>query len=223
MTETIENPLRTGMRLERAAPPCAIVIFGASGDLTKRKLVPALYRLSQERLIPAEFAVIGTARQQMSDDEFRERMQEAVAEFSEDKAVDEATWQSFANGLFYIQGDFNDENTYRQLSSKLETIDKERATQGNRIFYLATAPDYFGLIAQQLGRASMAHGKNDAWTRLIIEKPFGHDFESAKELNLQVASVFDENQIYRIDHYLGKETVQNLLVFRFANSIFEPL
>ncbi len=223
MTDTAENPLRTGMRLERAAPPCAIVIFGASGDLTKRKLVPALYRLSQQRLIPAEFAVIGTARQQMSDNEFRDRMREAVAEFSEDRIVDEATWQSFASALYYIQGDFNDANTYRQLSSKLETIDKERATQGNRIFYLATAPDYFGLITKQLGRASLAHVQNGAWTRLIIEKPFGHDFESARELNQQVASVFEENQIYRIDHYLGKETVQNLLVFRFANSIFEPL
>src|SRR5207247_9848072 len=134
-----------GMRLERTAEPCAIVIFGATGDLTKRKLVPALFRLAEQRLIPAEFAIIGAARQQMSDEEFRSRMRDALTEFSDDDGkVDELSWESFAKGIFYLQGDFNDPNTYAQLKSRLDQIDKERATQGNRIYYLATAPEYFG-------------------------------------------------------------------------------
>jgi len=223
MAATLENPLRTGMRLERTAPPCAIVIFGASGDLTKRKLVPALYRLAQQRLIPAEFAIIGVARQEMSDEEFRSRMHDAFAEFNGDEPIDEKTWQSFAQGLFYVQGDFSEASSYFRLKSRLEEIEKTRETQGNRIFYLATSPDYFGLITEQLGDAKLASSGDHGWTRIIIEKPFGHDLESARALNAQLASVFDESQVYRIDHYLGKETVQNLLVFRFANSIFEPL
>ncbi|HYE66446.1 MAG TPA: glucose-6-phosphate dehydrogenase [Pyrinomonadaceae bacterium] len=221
-TET-DNPLRAGMRLERTAEPCAMVIFGASGDLTKRKLVPALYRLTQQRLVPAEFAIIGTARQLMSDQEFRAKMREAVTEYGEVETVDDAVWQSFAGGLFYIQGDFGDAETYPRLREKLERLDAERGTSGNRIFYLSTAPKYFGLIAEQLGAAGMAHTKDQVWTRVIVEKPFGHDLESARALNAELAAVFDEDQVYRIDHYLGKETVQNLLVFRFANSIFEPL
>jgi glucose-6-phosphate 1-dehydrogenase len=223
MAATLENPLRTGMRLERTAPPCAIVIFGASGDLTKRKLVPALYRLAQQRLIPAEFAIIGIARQQMSDEEFRSRMHDALAEFNGDEPIDEKAWQSFAQGLFYVQGDFGEASSYSQLKSRLEEIDKTRETQGNRIFYLATAPDYFGLITKQLGDAKLASPGDHGWIRIIVEKPFGHDLESARALNAELASVFSESQVYRIDHYLGKETVQNLLVFRFANSIFEPL
>ena len=220
----IDNPLRAGMRLERTADPCAIVIFGASGDLTKRKLVPALYRLAQQRLIPAEFAVIGTARQEMSDDEFRTRMREALTEFEEEAPIDDAVWQSFASGLFYVQGDFGDAETYKRLSDALARVERERGTQGNHIFYLSTAPSFFGVIARQLGDAGLARpAEGKGWTRVIVEKPFGHDLESARALNAELAAVFNENQVYRIDHYLGKETVQNLLVFRFANSIFEPL
>jgi glucose-6-phosphate 1-dehydrogenase len=234
-----ENPLRAGMRLEPTAPPCAMVIFGATGDLTRRKLLPALYRLAQQRLVPSEFAILGTARQQHSDDEFRAAMKAAITEFGPDDSLDENAWQSFAQRIFYVAGDFNDAELYGKLKIKLEEVDKEYDTDGNRIFYLATAPDNFGLIAKQLGEAGIARprsakatakagvkGKAAAkkpWTRIIVEKPFGRDLESARGLNKTLAAVFDESQIYRIDHYLGKETVQNLLVFRFANSIFEPL
>jgi glucose-6-phosphate 1-dehydrogenase len=218
-----DNPLRAGMRLERMAGPCAVVIFGAAGDLTKRKLVPALYNLAQDRLLPAEFAIIGTARQVMNDEEFRTRMREAVAEYGADKSVDENVWQSFAEGLFYLPGEFGEEETYERLKQTLERVDRERRTAGNRIFYLSTAPDFFGPIAEQLSKAGLAQPEGSGWTRVIVEKPFGHDLESARSLNEELARVFKEEQVYRIDHYLGKETVQNLLVFRFANSIFEPL
>ncbi|HEY0005835.1 MAG TPA: glucose-6-phosphate dehydrogenase, partial [Pyrinomonadaceae bacterium] len=218
-----DNPLRAGMRLERVAGPCALVIFGASGDLTRRKLLPALYNLVQERLLPAEFAVIGTARVEMSDEEFRARMREAVAEHGEDEQLDETLWQSFAARLFYVTGDFADAAAYARLKERLELVEGERGTAGNRLFYLATAPNLFGLIAQQLDQAGLAQPSGEGWTRIIVEKPFGHDLESARDLNRELAAVFDEQQVYRIDHYLGKETVQNLLVFRFANSIFEPL
>ncbi|MDQ6653472.1 MAG: glucose-6-phosphate dehydrogenase [Acidobacteriota bacterium] len=222
-----ENPLRAGMRLEHTAPPCAVLIFGATGDLTSRKLIPALYRLAQQGLVSGAFAILGAARKDMGDDEFRLLMQKAIGEFGPDESLDESTWQSFAKRIFYVAGDFNDAALYQKLRNKLEEIDNEYDTQGNRIFYLATAPDYFGVIAKQLGDAKMAHPKNQAqaksWARIIIEKPFGHDLESARALNKELATVFDEKQVYRIDHYLGKETVQNLLVFRFANSIFEPL
>ena len=200
-----------------------MVIFGATGDLTRRKLLPALYRLSQQRLVPSEFAVLGTARQTLSDDEFRATMKEAVAEFDHEDSLDESTWQSFAKRLFYLGGDFNDAGLYHNLKAKLEEIDREYQTRGNRIFYLATAPDYFGLIARKSKEAGIAKPKKKAWTRIIVEKPFGHDLQSARALNKELARVFAEKQIYRIDHYLGKETVQNILAFRFANSIFEPL
>jgi glucose-6-phosphate 1-dehydrogenase len=219
-----ENPLRAGMRIEHTAEPCAVVIFGASGDLTKRKLVPALYRLAQQHLIPAEFAIIGAARQEMSDEEFRQKMREAVEQYSEEKAVDDAVWESFAKGLFYVTGEFADVETYARVQAALERADAERGTAGNRIFYMSTSPQFFGVIAEQLGAAGMAKPEEGkGWTRVIVEKPFGHDLESARALNAELAEVFDESQVYRIDHYLGKETVQNLLVFRFANSIFEPL
>ena len=222
------------MRQEPTAPPSVIVIFGATGDLTRRKLLPALYRLAQQRLVPSEFAILGTGRQPYNDDQFRETMKAAVTEFGPDDSLDETAWQSFAKRIYYLGGDFNDASLYGKLKTKLEEVDKEYDTEGNRIFYLATGPDNFGLIAKQLGDAGIARptkttGKTaksaakKSWTRIIVEKPFGHDLESARALNKTLAAVFDESQIYRIDHYLGKETVQNLLVFRFANSIFEPL
>jgi glucose-6-phosphate 1-dehydrogenase len=217
------NPLRGGMRIERSAPPCAVVIFGASGDLTKRKLLPALYRLAQQRLIPAEFAIVGLARQQMSDEEFRSQMRKAVNEQNETDGFDEAVWQSFAAGLFYLRGDFTEAETFDRLREMLARVEAERGTGGNRVFYLATAPDFFGVIAKHLGDAGLARPEGKGWTRIIVEKPFGHDLESARALNDELASVFEEEQVYRIDHYLGKETVQNLLVFRFANIIFEPV
>jgi glucose-6-phosphate 1-dehydrogenase len=209
--------------MERTAEPCVVVIFGASGDLTKRKLVPALYHLVQERLLPAEFAVLGMARHEMTDEEFRTRMREAVEEHGDEQKLEDAVWESFASGLFYMQGEFNEREAFERLSNKLAELDRERGTAGNRIFYLSTAPSFFATIAEQLGSVGLARPANGSWTRIIVEKPFGHNLESARALNSSLAAVFDEEQVYRIDHYLGKETVQNLLAFRFANSIFEPL
>ena len=220
---TTVNPLREGVRLERTADPCTVIIFGASGDLTKRKLVPALYRLTQQRLLPAEFAIIGFARSPMSHDDFRAKMKDAISTYSEDKQVDEQVWDSFAKGIFYVAGDVNNAAAYQEISKLLDQIDRERGTAGNRVFYLSTSPSLYAEAIQQLGKAQLAKPDNKGWTRIIIEKPFGHDLASAKELNIEVAKVFDEEQVYRIDHYLGKETVQNLMVFRFANGIFEPV
>jgi glucose-6-phosphate 1-dehydrogenase len=223
MSTMNENPLREGVRLERTADPCVIIIFGASGDLTKRKLVPALYHLSQKRLLPAEFAILGFARSPMTQDEFRDKMKDAVVTYSEEKSIDEAVWQSFAQGIYYIAGDINDEQRYREMSAMLDQIDRERGTAGNRVFYLSITPSLYDEAIQYLGTTGLARPQDKGWTRIIIEKPFGHDLTSAQQLNEQVASVFKEEQVYRIDHYLGKETVQNLLVFRFANGIFEPI
>ncbi len=218
-----DNPLREGVRLERAADPCTVIIFGASGDLTKRKLVPALYRLTQQRLLPAEFAIVGFARSPMSNDEFRDKMKDAIVTYSEAKRVDEQVWESFAKGVFYIAGDVNNAASYQEISTLVDQIDRERGTAGNRVFYLSTSPSLYAEAVQQLGAAGLARPEGKGWTRIIIEKPFGHDLASAKALNAEVAKVFDEEQVYRIDHYLGKETVQNLMVFRFANGIFEPI
>lgn len=223
MSSKNDNPLREGVRLERGADPCVVIIFGASGDLTKRKLIPALYRLTQERLLPAEFAILGFSRSPMSHEDFRAKMKDAIVTYTEAKRVDEAVWQSFAQGLYYISGDINDPDCYQRMSELLEQIDRERGTAGNRVFYLSVAPSLYSEAVEQIGAAKMARPKPGSWTRIIIEKPFGHDLESAKQLNQDVAKVFEEDQVYRIDHYLGKETVQNLLVFRFANGIFEPI
>lgn len=219
----MENPLREGIRLERTAGPCAIVIFGASGDLARRKLLPALYRLVQQRLLPAEFAIVGLARTEMTTEEFRSKMKEAVVEFSAEKSVDEEVWNSFAQGLYYITGDIGNADDYVKLTELLEQVDTERGTAGNHLFYLSVAPRFYGEAVKQLGHAGLAQPKDGTWVRVIIEKPFGSDLASAKALNQEIHQHLDESQIYRIDHYLGKETVQNLLVFRFANGIFEPL
>jgi glucose-6-phosphate 1-dehydrogenase len=218
-----ENPLRQGIRMEKTAEPCTVVIFGASGDLTKRKLVPALYRLVQERLLPAEFAIFGQGRTPMSDDEFREKMKSAVTEFSEAKKVDEELWNSFAQGLFYLESDIENADDYRKLGESLEQIDRARGTGGNHLFYLSVAPRFYARAVEGLGKAGLTKAKEGSWVRVIIEKPFGSDLESARLLNKQIHEHLEESQIYRIDHYLGKETVQNLLAFRFANGIFEPL
>ena len=205
MTTVVENvnPLRSGTRLERTSEPCVVVIFGATGDLTRRKLLPALYRLARQRLLPAEFAVLGTARPDMNDEEFRVKMREALNEFSEEE-IDEAAWDSFATGLFYLPGEFDDEQLYEKIKTKLLEINSNRNTQNNHLFYLATAPDFFGVVARHLGAAGLARPSDQSWTRIIVEKPFGHDLESAKSLNAELAAVFNENQIFRIDHYLGK-------------------
>lgn len=223
MATVLENPLREGIRLEKTAEPCVVVIFGASGDLTKRKLVPALYRLMQERLLPAEFAIIGAARTEMTTEDFRQKMKESVAQFSESKTVDDAVWDSFAKGMYYLTLDIGTAEDYQKLGALLEQVDRERGTQGNRVFYLSTAPFLYAEAVKQLGEAGLVKEDGHGWKRVIIEKPFGSDYASALKLNQDIHQYLEESQIYRIDHYLGKETVQNLLVFRFANGIFEPL
>ncbi|MEE9186786.1 MAG: glucose-6-phosphate dehydrogenase [Bacteroidota bacterium] len=217
------NPLREGLQSERIPDPCIVVIFGASGDLAKRKLIPSLYNLARERMLPAGFSVLGVARSEGSDSNFRDAMKKAVREFGGGAQLD-AVWESFAKGLFYLSGKSQDDSTYRNLQQKLTSIERERGTCGNRLWYLATPPDAFGPIVKKLGSNGLSRPEQDScWVRIILEKPFGRDLESARQLNEEVAQVFEEHQIYRIDHYLGKETVQNLLVFRFANGIFEPI
>jgi len=223
MLDLATNPLREGLRVERTPEPNVVVIFGASGDLTKRKLLPALYNLDLEGLLPNNFAVVGLARRPISDDDFRKQMLEGINSFSRNRPAQPAVWESFAQGICYTPGEFDDPEAYRRLSDVLQRLDRERGTAGNRLFYLATAPEYFPVILRHLGEAGLNKSAEGAWVRVIIEKPFGRDLATAVELNRVVREVFREDQIYRIDHYLGKETVQNILVFRFANGIFEPL
>jgi len=204
------------------SPPCILVIFGAAGDLTKRKLVPALYNLRKNELLPDNFAIIGVARAEMSDEEFRNRLRDEMGEFATEK-VEPEVWDWIAQRLSYLSGDFDDEQTFVNLKTALEKLDQEHDTHGNYCFYLATAPQYFAPVVQKLGAAGLTKEGKDRWRRVVIEKPFGSDLKSAQKLNRDIKRVLKEDQIYRIDHYLGKETVQNILVFRFGNGIFEPL
>jgi glucose-6-phosphate 1-dehydrogenase len=213
-----ENPLLEGLGLRRTPDPCAIVIFGASGDLTRRKLFPALYSLALRGLLPKQFGVVGVARSEESDDEFRERMKHAVQEFGRDKFHAE-TWNWLAGGMRYISADFADDAGQDRVVEALNELDEQRGTAGNRVYYLAVPPAAIATLVHAIGMRRSTRG----WTRLIIEKPFGHDLASAQELNQEVKDHFAEREIYRIDHYLGKETVQNLLALRFANGIFEPI
>src|SRR5581483_5370448 len=203
---------------DKPAGPCVMVVFGAAGDLTKRKLVPALFNLAKDKLLPGNFAIVGVSVDELSGDAFRQQVTQFV-----DKEDHGDTLRWFCERLYYERGDFGDENTYTGLNKRLNELDSRYGTEGNYLFYLATAPKFFAQIVEQLGRHALAREQNGYWRRVIIEKPFGHDLESAKTLNAQIRAVLAEDQIYRIDHYLGKETVQNLLVFRFSNSIFEPL
>jgi glucose-6-phosphate 1-dehydrogenase len=219
-----KNPLREGLVTERIPSPCAVVIFGASGDLTKRKLLPALYNLAVSRLLPPGASVVGYARRDVSDDQFRTTQRENVAQFSRRKPLDEAVWNDFAAGLSYVSGTFEDPKGYEKLRAKLEELDRTRGTRGNRLYYLSVPPSEFPVILERLRGAGLIEDpKSQKFTRVVIEKPFGTDLESGEALNAKLLSVFDEKQVFRIDHYLGKETVQNLMRFRFANSIFEPL
>ena len=216
------NPLREGIRIKHSPEPCVMVIFGATGDLTHRKLLPALYDLAVEQPLPAGFSVVGFARRPYSDEQFREQALESINQHSRQKPANPQVWEGFASGIHYLQSDFHDIKGYERLNELLNTLDQQRGTSGNRIFYLSTPPSHYPEIIHSLGVAGMNKSRK-GWTRIIIEKPFGHDLASARELNRQVARVFKEDQVYRIDHYLGKETVQNILVFRLANGIFEPV
>ena len=205
---------------ERIPNPGIMVIFGASGDLTKRKLLPALYHLEQSGLLPKQFAIVGVARRPLGD-EFRQDMKEGILEFGGIDAGDPKL-ERFLSNISYFALSFDDRDGYDKLKEELDRLAKEKGIGGDRLFYLATAPEYFAPIIENLGASGM-NEDGDARIGVVIEKPFGHDLESARDLNHQVNAVFHENQVFRIDHYLGKETVQNVLVFRFANGIFEPI
>ncbi len=216
------NPLREGLTNKAVPQPCAIVIFGATGDLTHRKLIPALYNIAADGELPPAVAVVGFARRPKTDDEFRQEMEEATRKFSRQTVRDEV-WESFAQSLYYHQSEFQDEAGYEKLAERLDRLDQESGTRGNRLFYFAASPDQFEIIIQNLKKAGLNKAREGSWARVILEKPFGTDLKSARHLNRIVESSFAEDQTYRIDHFLGKETAQNILVLRFANAIFEPL
>jgi glucose-6-phosphate 1-dehydrogenase len=218
------NPLREGLRLERVPDPAAFVLFGATGDLAHRKVVPALYQLWRTRLLPHEFVIVAIGRREYTDDAFRAELKASLDQYARVQPVDREEWDDLASRVVYHRGDFADPDTFQSLAERLDKLDEERGTHGNRLFYLATQPSQFAEIVAQLGRVGLDHERHDGgWRRVVIEKPFGRDLDSAIRLNREVGKVFRERQVYRIDHYLGKETVRNMLVFRFGNGIFEPI
>jgi glucose-6-phosphate 1-dehydrogenase len=222
MAQLAEQAAPAVPRVGKQGDPCIMVIFGAAGDLTARLLLPALYNLDRAGLLSKEFAVLGVARAQMTDEEFRKKILEDVKEYCGD-CVKGETWENFSRRFYYFAGDFKDDALYPKIKERMEKIDQDHSTHQNAFFYMATAPSFFGPIVEKLAATGQMEQKNDHWRRVVIEKPFGHDLESAKALNQQLLKLADEKQIYRIDHYLGKETVQNIMAFRFANGIFEPI
>src|SRR5260221_589793 len=214
----LANPLRAGPRIARTPLPCALVIFGGTGDLTARKIVPALYNLPLQRLLPAAFAVVGAARASLTAEEYRESLHADLAKYSRTKPINEDVWRSFAENVQYVST--KDSEGYETLRHTLADLDVRAGTNGNRLFYLATPPSAYGPIVDQLKEHRLTENVN---ARVVIEKPFGHDLASAVSLYEQLQGAFTEDEIFRIDHYLGKETVQNILVLRFANGIFEPI
>ncbi len=217
-----QNVLRDEERLPPVPDPGVMVIFGASGDLTARKLVPALYDLAAQRRLPMEFAVVGISRTEMSHEDFRKKLLDTLEEQRAD-SVSEDVWESFSKGIFYLPGDSKKPETYEELKGFLKKLDAERGTSGNRIFYLSSSPSLFPAIVERLGEAGMNREEDGGYSRLVIEKPFGRNLDSAVDLNGDIRRYFREKQIYRIDHYLGKETVQNIMALRFSNGIFEPV
>jgi glucose-6-phosphate 1-dehydrogenase len=218
------NPLRAGLGTNRITDPCSIVFFGASGDLTKRMLIPAMYNLRLSDVLPTNFAIVGFSRSDKSHYDFREEMKEAIDEFSRSGPAKDPLWTDFADRMHYIQGSFDDLQSFQNLKAQLDENDEKLGTSGNRIYYLATPPTVFAKVVQQL--AAVGLGPRDqatGWSRLIVEKPFGTDLESARALQSDINKVFEEKQVYRIDHYLGKEPVQDIMALRFANVMFEPI
>jgi glucose-6-phosphate 1-dehydrogenase len=214
----MSNPLSEGLRLRRRPDPCVLAIFGASGDLTRRKLFPALYALAYRRLLPERFAVVGVARSEQTTAQFRSAMKQAVKDFGHDPFRQDV-WDSLASNLRYIATEFDSAAGEDSVAQMLDDCDTSDGTDGNRVYYLAVPPQAFETVVEEIGERRERKG----WTRVIVEKPFGHDLTSANELNALLHRWFDEHEIFRIDHYLGKETVQNMLALRFANGIFEPI
>ncbi len=219
-TTVAVNPLREGLEETRTPDPCMIVIFGVTGDLSDRKLGPALYNLAHDNLLPQPCTIVGVGRRDWDDARLRDELYQNIKKYSR-TGLNESIWKGFADSLFYVKTDWDDLQGYKHLAQRLDELDRERDTRGNRLFYLAIPPFLYEEVAGLLGQVGLDHSKG--YTRIIVEKPFGRDLASARELNQKLREVFNEDQIYRIDHYLGKETVQNIAVFRFANAIFEPL
>ncbi|PXY19138.1 glucose-6-phosphate dehydrogenase [Prauserella muralis] len=224
MTRNWTNPLRDprDKRLPRIAGPSSLVIFGVTGDLSRKKLMPAIYDLAHRGLLPAGFSLIGFARREWEDQDFGEQVHDAVAEHAR-TPFRESVWNRLAEGIRFVQGSFDDDDAFDRLAQTVRDLDTERGTGGNTAFYLSIPPWAFPVVTKQLARCGLAESSEDVWRRVVIEKPFGHDLASAKELNAIVNDVFPEESVFRIDHYLGKETVQNILALRFANQMFEPI
>jgi len=216
--------IRSSSAYGGVAEPCTVILFGASGDLAKRKVIPAMYDLAIHKALGARYAIVGFSRTAMTDDSFRATIGDAAKSISEVGPIDPQQWSDFASNLYYSQGDYGKSESYAELAKRLKEISESKNLGGNRLFYLSTPPEVYEDIIEQIGKAGLNKPATpNSWVRIIIEKPFGRDLASAKELNQKVLQVFEEKQIYRIDHYLGKDTVQNLLVLRFGNGIFEPL
>jgi glucose-6-phosphate 1-dehydrogenase len=218
------NPLRDprDLRLPRIAGPCGLVIFGVTGDLARKKLMPAVYDLANRGLLPPGFALTGFARREWDNQDFAKVVHDAVKEHARTPFREE-TWKQLAEGIRFVQGDFNDAQAFERLRTTVEELDRDRGTNGNHAFYLSIPPSAFPEVCEQLANSGLSHSGDEAWRRVVIEKPFGHDLESARELSGVVSRVFSPDSVFRIDHYLGKETVQNMLALRFANQLYEPI
>src|SRR3984893_15439141 len=218
------NPLRDprDRRIPRLAGPCVLVLFGVTGDLASKKLLPAIYDLANRGLLPPGFSLVGFARRDWADQDFRQVAYEAVKEHAR-TPFREDVWQQLSQGMHFVPGEFGDPGAFDALAMAVKELDESRGTGGNYAFYLSIPPSAFPQVVQQLRRSGLADHADDQWRRVVIEKPFGHDLASAVELNKIVHEVFPEESIFRIDHYLGKETVQNILALRFANTMFEPI
>nr|WP_256200284.1 hypothetical protein [Verrucomicrobium spinosum] len=222
MSEDFENPFQETLIQRHSAEPCTVVIFGATGDLTHRKLIPALYNLAVGGDLPPQFKVVGFARRDKSDDEFRTELEAANKKHSR-QGHDDTVWANFGSSIHYHKSEFQDLEGYKELKTLLEKFDAERGAPANRLFYLASAPEFFDQIMLMLRESGLNEGAGGKWARVVCEKPFGKDLKTARHLNEVVNATFHESDTYRIDHYLGKETAQNIMVMRFANHIFEPL
>ena len=221
---TWTNPLRDprDRRLPRIAGPCGMVLFGVTGDLSRKKIMPAIYDLANRGLLPPGFSLVGFARRDWADQDFAQIVHDSVKAYARTEFREEV-WKQLSEGFRFVPGNFDDDAAFEQLRRTVEELDQLRGTGGNMAFYLAIPPSFFGAVVDQLKEHGLADGRDDQWRRVVVEKPFGHDLESARELNAVLDSVFEDGSIFRIDHYLGKETVQNILAMRFANNMFEPI